>query len=200
MDEHPDIGFREGALGRRAILAGTRLDVWQVIETVRASGNSVQEAAEYLGLAPSRVQAAIDYYTAYRSEVDDIASRERTVSESAEAVAQRLRFMVNARGFPIVRAIDPADITIALFLDHERARLPEVEALLTSVIRGEADTGEYAHEVWTLTIAQHAAQLEFDYDDEPTVLPPEGLLALAQAWRRYLDSVPGVCRDLADPL
>ena len=85
MDEHPDIAFRDGTLGRRAILAGTRLDVWQVIETVRTSGNSVQDAAEYLGLAPSRVQAAIDYYTAYRSEVDDIAGRERAVSERAEA-------------------------------------------------------------------------------------------------------------------
>jgi uncharacterized protein (DUF433 family) len=85
MDEHPEIAFREGALGRRAVLAGTRLDVWQVLETVRAAGNSVEEAAAYLALAPSRVQAAIDYYAAYRGEVDDIAGRERAVSERAEA-------------------------------------------------------------------------------------------------------------------
>lgn len=85
MDEHPEIAFREGALGRRAILTGTRLDVWQVIETVRNSGNSVQEAAEYLGLPPSRVEAAVTYYAAYRDEVDEIAERERAVSERAEA-------------------------------------------------------------------------------------------------------------------
>ncbi len=85
MDEHPDIAFREGALGRRAILGGTRLDVWQVIETVRSSGNSVQEAAEYLGLAPARIQAAVNYYAVYRDEVDEIAERERAVSERAEA-------------------------------------------------------------------------------------------------------------------
>lgn len=85
MDEHPEIAFREGALGRRPILAGTRLDVWQVIETVRNSDNSVQEAAEYLRLAPSRVQAAVNYYAVYREEVDEIAERERAVSDRAEA-------------------------------------------------------------------------------------------------------------------
>jgi hypothetical protein len=45
----------------------------------------VQEAAEYLGLAPAHVQAALNYYTAYRDEVDDIAERERAVSERTEA-------------------------------------------------------------------------------------------------------------------
>lgn len=85
MDEHPGISFREGALGRRAILGGTRLDVWQVIETVRNSGNSIQDAAEYLGLPASRVQAAVDYYAAYRHEVDDITEREHAVAERAEA-------------------------------------------------------------------------------------------------------------------
>ncbi|MGH3050221.1 MAG: DUF433 domain-containing protein [Gaiellaceae bacterium] len=85
MDENPGIAFREGALGRRAVLAGHRLDVWQVIETVRNSGNSVEEAAEYLGLPVSRVQAAVEYYAHYRDEVDDITEREHTAAERAEA-------------------------------------------------------------------------------------------------------------------
>jgi uncharacterized protein (DUF433 family) len=85
MDEHPEIAFRDGALGRRAILNGTRLDVWQVIETIRNSGNSLEDAAEYLGLAPARVQAAVNYYADYRDEVDDIAEREHAVAERAEA-------------------------------------------------------------------------------------------------------------------
>jgi uncharacterized protein (DUF433 family) len=88
MDEHPEIAFREGALGRRALLAGTRLDVWQVIETVRNSRNSVQEAADYLGLPPARVQAAVDYYAVNREEIDEITERERAVSERAEATSR----------------------------------------------------------------------------------------------------------------
>jgi uncharacterized protein (DUF433 family) len=85
MDEHPDVAFRDGALGRRAVLAGTRLDVWQVVETVRNAAGSVEEAAEYLGLPTSRVQAAVGYYAVYRDEVDAIAERERAVAERAEA-------------------------------------------------------------------------------------------------------------------
>jgi hypothetical protein len=56
-----------------------------VIETVRNLDNSVQGAAEYLGLPPARVQAAVNYYAVYRDEVDEIADRERAVSERTEA-------------------------------------------------------------------------------------------------------------------
>lgn len=85
MDEHPDIYFREGALGRRAAIGGTRLDVWQIVQTVRDHDNSVEQAADYLGLRVSKVRAAVRYYTANRDEVDDVAERETSVAERAEA-------------------------------------------------------------------------------------------------------------------
>ncbi|HEY3185233.1 MAG TPA: DUF433 domain-containing protein [Gaiellaceae bacterium] len=84
-DEHPDITFRQGALGRRAAIAGTRLDVWQVMQTVRDHDNSVDAAAEYLSLPVTKVRAAVRYYAAYRDEVDDVAERERAAAERAEA-------------------------------------------------------------------------------------------------------------------
>jgi uncharacterized protein (DUF433 family) len=85
MDQHPDIHFREGAMGRRAAVIGTRLDVWQVMETVRNSDNSAEEAAEYLGLPVSKVRAAVRYYAANRDEVDEFAARVASVDERAEA-------------------------------------------------------------------------------------------------------------------
>src|SRR5712691_7415972 len=75
MDEHPRISFRDGAPGRRAALVGTRLDVWQVIETLRNHGNSLEEAAEYLDLPVETVRAAVRYYAAHRDEVDTFAER-----------------------------------------------------------------------------------------------------------------------------
>lgn len=45
-DAHPLITFRDGAAGRRPCIVGTRLDVWQVIETIRQNGNSIAEAAD----------------------------------------------------------------------------------------------------------------------------------------------------------
>lgn len=86
QDEFPHIGFRDGALGRRAILLGTRLDVWQVLETVRNHGNSVEQAAEYLDLPPERLRVAVRYAAAHRAEVEEIAAREADAAARAEAL------------------------------------------------------------------------------------------------------------------
>ena len=85
MDEHPDIHFRGSALGRSPTIVGTRLEVWRVMDTVRNSENSVDEAAEYLGVPPGKVRAAVRYYAAYRDEVDNLARRAITLAERAEA-------------------------------------------------------------------------------------------------------------------
>lgn len=84
QDEFPQIGFRDGALGRRATLLGTRLDVWQVLETVRNHGNSVEQAAEYLDLPAERLRAAVRYAAAHRDEVEEIAAREIDAASRAE--------------------------------------------------------------------------------------------------------------------
>ena len=84
MDEHPLIYFREGAGGRRPALMGTRLDVWQVIETIRQSDNAVAEAAEYLRLPVSHVEACVSYYVAYEAEIDEWTAREQQAVEEAE--------------------------------------------------------------------------------------------------------------------
>lgn len=81
-ESHPLVVFREGAAGRRPALAGTRLDVAQVIDTLRASENSVAETAEYLEVPEPYVRAAVRYYADFQDEVD--AWRER-----AQAIAQR---------------------------------------------------------------------------------------------------------------
>jgi len=86
QDEFPQIYFREGALGRRAALSGTRLDVWQILETVRNHGNSVEEAAAYLDLPAERVRAAVRYAAAHQEEIDEIAERERSDAARAEEI------------------------------------------------------------------------------------------------------------------
>ena len=84
MDEHPLIYFRDGAAGRRPTLMGTRLDIWQVIETIRQNNNSVAEAAEYLRLPDSHVEACVAYYIAYEAEIDEWTAHEHHAAEEAE--------------------------------------------------------------------------------------------------------------------
>jgi uncharacterized protein (DUF433 family) len=70
-ERHPLIAVRAGASGlRRPALVGTRLYIWQVIDTLREGGNSVPVAAEYLGLTELQVRAAVDYYADFTDEVD----------------------------------------------------------------------------------------------------------------------------------
>jgi uncharacterized protein (DUF433 family) len=84
MDEHPLIVFRDGAAGRRAALAGTRLDVWQVVETVRQNG-SAEDAASYLELPIEKIQAALRYYAAYTDEIDAWTERAHSIAEREHA-------------------------------------------------------------------------------------------------------------------
>ena len=88
-DEHPLIHFRDGTSGRRPALVGTRLDVWQVIETIRQNGNSVEDAAEYLGLPVEKVRACVRYYADYTDEIDEWAARAQAIAEREEASWRR---------------------------------------------------------------------------------------------------------------
>ena len=96
QDEHPEIVFRDGPFGRRAMLAATRLEVWQVIETLRNSDNSFEATAEYLDLPITRVRACLSYYAAYEEEVDGYAARVREANERAEVAWRREQELLGA--------------------------------------------------------------------------------------------------------
>lgn len=86
MDEHPLVRFVDGSAGRRARLAGTGKDVWEVIATVRDNDNDLAATAEYLHIPLGLVQGAVTYYGAYQAEIDElIADNEREAAEAHAA-------------------------------------------------------------------------------------------------------------------
>jgi len=89
MEKHPLIWFREGGAGRRPALVGTRLDVWQVIETIRQNDNSPAEAAAYLDTPLSHIEACVAYYAEYRDEIDAWTALEREFADRAFEAWQR---------------------------------------------------------------------------------------------------------------
>jgi uncharacterized protein (DUF433 family) len=91
MDEHPGIRFVDGALGRRPAVAGTGLDVWEIVETVRVNGDSIEEAAAYLEVDPSVVRVAVGYYGSNREEIDAFVERVHDIAEHEEAKWRRAR-------------------------------------------------------------------------------------------------------------
>jgi uncharacterized protein (DUF433 family) len=83
-DEHPFIAFVTRAGGRRAMLAGTRLNVADVVATAKAAG-SAEAGAESLDLALWKVKAALAYYADFRDEVDAEIERDQLFAEREAA-------------------------------------------------------------------------------------------------------------------
>lgn len=88
MDEHPLVRFADGPAGRRARLVGTGKDIWEIIAVVRDNDGDAAEAALYLELPLGLIQAAIAYYGAYTTEIDEFI--ELNDEEAAEAHAAQL--------------------------------------------------------------------------------------------------------------
>ena len=91
QDEHPLIHFRDGAGGRRPALLGSRLDVADVISTIRQNEGSIEEAADYLEVPVEQVQAAVDYYGDYKSEIDELTQQAHAVAEDQRERWRRRR-------------------------------------------------------------------------------------------------------------
>ena len=89
IEEHPLIYFRDGAAGRRPALLGTRLDVWQVVETLRAHDGSVAETAAYFEQPEVKIRAAISYYADFAEEIDAFAARATAAARREEAAMRR---------------------------------------------------------------------------------------------------------------
>ena len=87
MDEHPNLHFVDGAMGRRPAISGTGLDVWEVVQVARDNDGSVTETASYLEIAPRLVEAALRYYGENKDEVDDWIARVFEFNEREEQIS-----------------------------------------------------------------------------------------------------------------
>ena len=88
-EDHPLITYRDGAAGRRPALIGTRLDVAQVIDTLRESDNAIEATGEYLVIPPQLVRAAVRYYAEFSDEVDEWRKKTRAIAEREEEAWRR---------------------------------------------------------------------------------------------------------------
>jgi uncharacterized protein (DUF433 family) len=72
------IGFADGPSGRRAVIAGTGIDVWEVVAVWLECGRDYDELkVNFDWLNDSQLRAAISYYTLYPVEIDGRLERER---------------------------------------------------------------------------------------------------------------------------
>ena len=75
----PGILFADGPSSRRAILAGTGLDVWEVIATYKGLDRDVVRLrSAYHWLGEAQLRAALGYYAAYPDEIERRIARNDT--------------------------------------------------------------------------------------------------------------------------
>jgi len=104
MEDHPGVIFRNGPVGRRAVLVGGP-DVWEVIRSVRSTraAESTLDEAEILalvatntGLSDRLVQTAVSYWAAWPTEIDERVTQAE-VSEAAHlAELQRTQQLLSS--------------------------------------------------------------------------------------------------------
>lgn len=72
-------------------MAGSGLDVWEVVETVAANDWSIAGAAAYLAVDPSLVATAMRYYAAHPDEIDAWIAADQELADREYALYVRQR-------------------------------------------------------------------------------------------------------------
>jgi len=87
----PGVTFLDGPTGMRAVVEGTGLDVWEIIATWKAEGESFQVLQQsYPWLNKAQLRAALGYYEIHPSEID--ARLEREARWTPERIRRELPF------------------------------------------------------------------------------------------------------------
>jgi uncharacterized protein (DUF433 family) len=92
MRRCPEILFAEGTSGRRARVAGTGIEVWEVIaayKSVKGDFKRLQKA--YHWLSGEQIKAALGYYTIYPHEIDRLIEQNEQWND--EKIQDRYPFM-----------------------------------------------------------------------------------------------------------
>lgn len=82
----PGIIYSEGVSGKRARIAGTGIDVWEVIAVYKSAGHTLKRLRQsYHWLTEQQIKAAIGYYSLYREEIDAL------ISENEQWTPERIK-------------------------------------------------------------------------------------------------------------
>lgn len=88
----PGIVFVEGVRGRRARVAGTGIEVWEVIATYQSVGDNFKRLKKaYQWLSPDQLRAALVYYAMYPEEID--RQIEKNEGWNANKIRERYPFL-----------------------------------------------------------------------------------------------------------
>jgi uncharacterized protein (DUF433 family) len=92
MRRCPGIIFVQGTGGRRAKVAGTGIEVWEIVSAYRSMGKNLERLKKaYHWLSPDQLRAALGYYRTYPQEIDRLIEQNENWTE--EKLKERYPFM-----------------------------------------------------------------------------------------------------------
>lgn len=92
MQRCPGIIFTEGTQGRRARIAGTGIEVWEIISTYKGVEENFDRLCQaYHWLTEQQLRAAVGYYRVFPKEIDHLIKQNEELSR--EHVLKRYPFL-----------------------------------------------------------------------------------------------------------
>jgi uncharacterized protein (DUF433 family) len=84
MRRCPAIVFAPGISGRRARVAGTGVEVWEIIAQYKHLGFDEKQLREaFHWLTPGQIKGALGYYALYPEEIDELMGRNEDWTEES---------------------------------------------------------------------------------------------------------------------
>ncbi|MBI4710171.1 MAG: DUF433 domain-containing protein [Nitrospirae bacterium] len=92
MQRCPGIIFTEGTSGRRARIAGTGIEVWEIIAAYKGVDRDINRLREaYHWLAEQQLRSAVGYYKAYPEEINRLIKQNEELTR--EVVYKKYPFL-----------------------------------------------------------------------------------------------------------
>lgn len=92
MRKCPGIVFADGPSGRRARIAGTGIDVWELIAAFKEMDENYGKLKDsYHWLGEAQLRSALSFYALYPEEIDEMMDRNERAT--AERIVERFPFL-----------------------------------------------------------------------------------------------------------
>ena len=95
MRRCPGIHFADGPVGRRARIAGSGIDVWELIATFKGIEEDYEKLRKtYDWLNDQQIRSALTYYAFYSEEIDEIIKQNEMMNQ--DEVLKRFPFLTKS--------------------------------------------------------------------------------------------------------
>ena len=97
MRKCPGITFADGPTGRRARIAGTGIDIWELIATFKGLGENYDKLKKtYHWLSDHQIRSALSYFALYPDDIEERITRNEDITQ--KQVIKRFPFLSKPAG------------------------------------------------------------------------------------------------------